>query len=329
MKRILAILVALILLLLIVGWLDPASRLPGLIAGEHFFQGKPTRYWSAQLRSEDPTVCESARQELDEAGAASLPVLVELLQDKSGEEWDAAKVRWMAAETLGHIGVEAQEATPAMLAALTDLDAHVRSVAAGSLPAINAPADTAVPALVDLIQRDPSVTALRALSEYGPSAKPALNNLVQLVGDEQLNSEIRWNAVRTLGKMRDAATEAIPALVAQLQNPIPSIREHAAEALGDIGPAARQTAEALLPLLTDTVPKVRRDAARSLGQIQAPADIAGPPLQRLLADPEPIVRDAARTALTTVAPELLTPPPTDAAAGDRPAVPDGVTVPSN
>jgi HEAT repeat protein len=328
MKRILAILIVLILLLLIVGWLDPASRLSGIIAGERFFQGKPTRYWSEQLRSEDPTVSEGARQRLDEAGAASVPVLVELLQDKSAEEWDAAKVRWLAAEMLGHIGVDAQQATPAVLTALTDMDAHVRSVAARSLPAINAPAEMAVPALVDLIQRDPSVTALRALSEYGPSAEPALTDLVRLVRDEQLNSEIRWNAVRTLGKMRDAATEAIPAIVEQLQNPVPSIREHAAEALGDIGPAAQQTAEALLPLLTDTVPKVRRDAARSLGQIRASANVAGPPLQRLLEDPESIVRDAARTALTTVAPELLTPEAMDVPSSEPSTARDDVLPPS-
>jgi HEAT repeat protein len=170
---------------------------------------------------------------------------------------------------------------------------------------VDAPAEQAVPALTELIQRDPSVRPIRALSDYGPEAKPAVPELIRLAGDRRLNSEIRWNAVRTLGKIGAGAVEAIPTLVEQLENPIPSIREHAAEALGDIGPAARETAESLLPLLSDTVTQVRRDAARSLGQIQAPPELAGEPLKELLTDPEQIVRDAAHKALERIASELL------------------------
>jgi HEAT repeat protein len=295
----------LIFVLLIAGWLDPARRLAGLLGGDSFYRGKPTRYWNQQLRSADPTTSEEARQALDDGGVASVPVLIELLEQKSDEDWDASKVRWMAAEALGHIGVEARSATGPLIVALSDLDLHVRAVAASSLPAVDAPAEQAVPALTELIGRGPSVGPIRALSEYGLEAKPAVPELIRLAGDEQLNSEIRWNAVRTLGKIGAGAVEAIPVLVEQLKNPIPSIREHAAEALGDLGPAARETAESLLPLLSDTVTKVRRDAARSLGQIQAPPELAGEPLKELLTDPEQIVREAAHKALQTVAPELL------------------------
>ena len=295
----------LIFVLLIAGWLDPVQRLSGLLGGDSFYRGKPTRYWSQQLRSDDPNTSEEARQSLDEGGVASVPVLIELLDQSSDEEWGTAKVHWMAAEALGHIGVEARSATGSLIAAMDDVDLHVRAVAASTLPAVDAPAEQAVPALIELIQREPAVMPIDALSEYGPEAKAAVPTLVRLAGEDELNSEIRWNAVRTLGKIGAEAVEAIPALVEQLQNSIPSIREHAAEALGDIGPAAQAEAEALLPLLSDTVTKVRRDAARSLGQIQAPAEVAGEPLKKLLTDPEPIVCEAAQKALETVAPELL------------------------
>ena len=111
MKKLACLVVLLIFVLLIAGWLDPAQRLSGLLGGERFYRGKPTRYWSRQLRSDDPTTSEEARQALDNGGVASVPVLIELLGQKSGEEWGAAKVRWMAAEALGHIGLEARSAT--------------------------------------------------------------------------------------------------------------------------------------------------------------------------------------------------------------------------
>lgn len=305
MKKWIAWTVVLLAVVMIAGWLDRGQRLPGWLAGDSFYRGLPARNWSWRLQSDDSTIVEDARLKLEQGGAASVPVLIELLGQKSAEDWSTAKVRWMAAETLGKIGVEARAAAGPLMAALNDLDVHVRAVAASSLPAVDAPAEPTVPALVAMMQKEPSVEPIRALSQYGPAASEAVAELIRLVGDEQLPSEVRWNAVRTLGKIRDAAAGAIPALVAQLQNSTPSIREHAAEALGDIGLAARDTAPALVPLLADIVPKVRRDAARSLGQIQAPRDVAGPPLQKLLQDPEEIVRSAAQTSLQTIAPDLL------------------------
>jgi hypothetical protein len=47
--------------------------------------------------------------------------------------WEAAKVRWLAAEILGHIGPDAKDAVPALIKALQDDDAHVRAVAATTL----------------------------------------------------------------------------------------------------------------------------------------------------------------------------------------------------
>ncbi len=308
MKKLITLAVLLAAMLLIAGWLDPAHRLAGWADGDSFFQGKPTRYWVQRLQSKDPATSEKARRALHRGASTSVPVLVEMVRYRSDDAWSAVKVRWLAADALGKIGIEAQSATTALVAALDDVDDHVRAVAACSLPAVDAPADQAVPALIRLVERDPSVLPIRALSEYGPEAREAVPELVAVLSDEELNSEIRWNAIRTLGKMHGEAMEAIPALVEQLQNPVPSIREHAAEALGEIGLLAQPTAAALLPLLKDTVPQVRRDAARSLAQIQASAAVAGASLQVLLNDPESIVREAAHTALQTIAPEMLVSP---------------------
>ena len=169
----------------------------------------------------------------------------------------------------------------------------------------------AVPPLVDVLRQDPSVTIARALSEYGPDAQSSIPDLIALLTNEELDTELRWNAARTLGKIREPAVAALDVLVASLDDKEATIREHSAEALGDIGPPAAETVPALIAVLDDPATRVRRDAARSLGQIGPAARPAVESLKKLLKDPEEIVRDAAQTAIKTLAPEeaLDGPPP--------------------
>jgi len=134
------------------------------------------------------------------------------------------------------------------------------------------------------------------LSRYGADAKPALGRLLEIAAAESLDIEVRWNAVRTLGKMREAGADAIPSLLPMLKSPESRLREHAAEALGDIGPPSRSVVDQLFPLLTDPDIKVRRDSVRSIGQIGAGPE-AIPFVEKLVKDPEQIVRDAATKTL--------------------------------
>jgi HEAT repeat protein len=242
--------------------------------------------------------------------------------------WESAEICWTAAELLGQIGPAASDATPTLIAALHDDDPHVRAVAAANLPAIDAPAHQAVPELLAMAKREPTVVVLRALSEYGEAAQDAISALVDILEDRQLPTEVRWNAARTLGKIRAPAVVAVGALVDHLQDEAATIREHSAEALGDIGPPAADAVAALVSVLDDPATRVRRDAARSLGQIGPAAAGSVPPLKKLLKDPEQIVRDAARVALQTLAPDeplpevddeavSQTPPSADAARTDR------------
>jgi HEAT repeat protein len=259
------------------------------------------------LLSDDPVVQAEARERLTAGGAEAVPVLLELLQDQSAGDWQAAEARWQAAELLGQIGPEAESASDALLAALQDPDLHVRLVAATSLPQVNTPADRAVPALQALLRDDVSESVLRALSVYGAEAEPVLDDLVEILADQGQDTELRWNAARTLGKMRDAGAKAIPVIVEHLKDSAPTVREHCAEALGDIGPAAIETVAELVAVLDDPAVRVRRDAVRSLGQMGAPADKVLPAIRPLLNDPEQMVRDAARTAWKAIAPDVPLP----------------------
>ncbi len=218
MRKLWIVVLALPCLAAVGWWLDPTGVLQGWLRSESFWSGRPASYWSQSLRSEDPLEQSEARQQLEHGGADAVAVLTEVLADRGAADWQATEARWNAAEILGRIGPAAQSASPALLEALQDPDLHVRSVAAGSLPLVDTPAEQAVPALLDLLRRDASESAIRALSKYGPDARPALDDLVRLLSDKSLDTELRWNAARALGKMQESGAEAIPVLVLCLQD---------------------------------------------------------------------------------------------------------------
>jgi HEAT repeat protein len=279
------------LLAIVVGVWEPSGRLRGWISGEAFFEGRPSHVWRRSVLLKEPDKREAALAKLREGGPDSVPVLRELLA-KAPE----AEVRWTAAELLGAKQGAARDASSEVLAALADPDAHVRSVAATAVPEVETPADTAVPALIKQLETEATVPVIRALSRYGADAKPALTVLLEIATAENREIEVRWNAIRTLGKMRVAGAEAIPTLLTMLDSPESRIREHAAESLGDIGPPSRSVVERLFPLLSDPDTKVRRDSVRSIGQIGAGPE-AIPLVEKLVKDPEQIVRDAATKTL--------------------------------
>ena len=289
-------------------WLEPGGRLRGRLQGEAFFQGYPVHYWQRQLQSSDPVVIETARAELTAGRRSATEVLRTLLVARSTANWDTSTSRCAAAEILTAIGEEAAEASEDVISALSDSDVYLRRIAAGAVPAVGVPAPQGVPALLDLLQRERSVEVLRALSEYSGEAQPALTELSKVLRDRSLPTEVRWNAARTIGKVRENAVSTVPLLVEHLQDDEATVREHSAEALGDIGPSAAASVPALVAVLTDTATRVRRDAVRSLGQIGPAAQPAVPAVLKLLEDPEPIVQQAARTALQTLAPDQLPKP---------------------
>ena len=296
-------------LLVAVILLEPTQTIVGRLKGEVFFQNRPTTYWSRQLRSGDPAREASCREQLLSGGSASVDVLIELLVDQRGSAWQAAEVRWKAAELLGEIGGSASASQQTLLAALGDSDPHVRSVAATALPLVGTSSAEAVPALTRMLNSDARLAAARSLSAYGPEAQPAMNELIALLSDQQLDSEIRWNAARTLGKLRAAGLDALPVLVAHLHDEAATVREHSAEAIGDLGPGAKSAVEDLVGVLGDPATRVRRDAVRSLGYIGGEARAALSSIKPLFDDPEQIVRDAAVTAWKTIAPDEPLPKP--------------------
>lgn len=277
-------------------WWEPTCSVRGWLVGEPFFAGRSVSYWQRSLVSEDPDGSDRAFRALAEGGRTATDVLCELVQRTTAP----AQVRWNAAEILGKSGEESEKVSGALLRALEDPDLHVRTVAAESVAKVNTDAARAVPALTQLLESDAAVPVIRALSVYREHARPALEKLLVIMQDRSLPSEVRWNAVRTVGKMGAAGVDAVPVLIRLMKDDEPTVREHAAEAVGDIGPPARDAIPALVQTLNDSYFKARRDAVRSLGQVGPEARSAVAAIEPLLADPEALVRDAARNTIETL-----------------------------
>ena len=103
-----------------------------------------------------------------------------------------------------------------------------------------------------------------------------------------------------LGEIGPAAREAVPALVAALQDPVAFVRVWAASSLARLAPSRSESIVVLIAELEDDLAFVRSLAAWHLGRL-GPAfpdiDQAIIPLRRLGGDNDPSVRTEAALAL--------------------------------
>ncbi|MGL4555778.1 MAG: HEAT repeat domain-containing protein, partial [Gemmataceae bacterium] len=139
---------------------------------------------------------------------------------------------------------------------------------------------------------DAVVPALNALMRAGPEARPAVPALVKLIQGEP--SLVQVIAVLALAKV---GPDAVPALRKAMDGKSPRGRELAARALGLIGdPAATPN---LVTALTDGEAAVRRTAVASLRQLNARAAV--PALKKALADKDAEARVEAAWAVWQIA----------------------------
>src|SRR5262249_19842223 len=85
------------------------------------------------------------------------------------------------------------------------------------------------------------------------------------LGLKNTTAEERREAAGALAALK--AKDAVPDLIASLQDKDDAVRAGAAEALWSVGPEAREAVPALVPLLRDKSPAVRLNAAGALGDI--------------------------------------------------------------
>jgi HEAT repeat protein/S1-C subfamily serine protease len=174
-----------------------------------------------------------------------------------------------------------------------------RLAAARRLGNLEAAARPAVPALLTVMETaDPELEASigAALERIGPPEPGAESILVPAIRSK--SPVARGYALRTLAAGPGIPEDAIPQLVAALDDPFAEVRAGAAALLGRVGEKARPTA--LGPLLdraADADPTVRTAAADAVPKLGKPGPQDKPVLLKKLADPDARVRLAAAVAI--------------------------------
>ena len=180
-------------------------------------------------------------------------------------------------------------------------DVKARTEAIHALGAIGADAEPAVPALADILTKDPEPVprfeAAMALGKMRPASRTAVPALAAALTDKDLR--VRMNAVIALAGLATDSRPAVPALTRTLQDKTNetnlnvfsfTIREEAAIALGR---ASAGTPEAVA-VLTETVKSpsspepLKQAAVRALGTIGPEARPAVPVLKSMLQDKGPV-----------------------------------------
>jgi HEAT repeat protein len=162
-----------------------------------------------------------------------------------------------------------EESIPALTAATTDPDPHVRRAAVSALafsqmkPAMES--ITRALADGDWMVREIAAETL-GTNLHGPLSADAL---IDRLNDEFW--QVRLKAVRSLGKMR--IVRAVKAIGACTAHPQANLRKESAAALGEIAdPAA---GEFLAPMAEDADPEVRKNARWAMLRIQSGSIAAG------------------------------------------------------
>jgi HEAT repeat protein len=173
-----------------------------------------------------------------------IPSLIKLLHDPD------YSVRLAAVEALDEFGPAAAPAVPDLIEILSE-DSDLPGSAMTTLLDIGPAAAPAVPALIKVLDDDDygyRGLAAQALGSIGPDAKTALPKLEELLSGDS-NSSVRVSAGEALGNIGNP--EAIPSLIAALDDQDPMTRRYVALALAKFGDQARMAVPALVAKLSD------------------------------------------------------------------------------
>ena len=178
---------------------------------------------------------------------------IAIFQDKNRSLAD----RWRAVEALGYLGPVARSAVPCLVQAVVEPKTGDKEVDQTN--------DTLRP------------IAVQALGRIGPASAAAIPKLFPKTGDGRL-AEGKWqwldsDMARTLGRI---GKPAIPALIRALQSKDPDLRRFAAQALGQMRDEAGEAVPALIAALDD--PALEATVANTFGRIGPAAAPAVPAL---------------------------------------------------
>lgn len=216
------------------------------------------------LADEDEKVRSAAAFALAEFGPAAkaaVPALTQMIVTADG-----ISGCWGAVHALGEIGLDAAPAVPQLILLLRHGGMIAQQIAPEALGKIGPAAQAAVPALVEALRYDKraGAKAAEALGRMGAAAQAAVPALIAALG---YDDRIAVEAVQALGRLGPAVVPHLPTLLQQAQNPAWPQRDRANETLRALGPLAEEAIPSLLAALQDKNDAIRLYAAVSLWNI--------------------------------------------------------------
>ena len=199
------------------------------------------------LGTNDDLVRRFVRRSLWLVGEAAVPGLRKALSDPR------PRVRVAAAIVLGAIGKPAAEAVQDLVVLTKDANAEVRRYAMVALTNLGA-ATAAIPHLSRGLRDEDSKVRQAAAWRLARAGKPGVSALREALKDS--GPTVRALAAGALEEAGEPGEEAIPGLIAALDDPDARVREAAAFALNAFGVRLK----AAIPILTEVL---RRDTRRS------------------------------------------------------------------
>ncbi|MCX7800955.1 MAG: MFS transporter [Fimbriimonadales bacterium] len=233
-----------------------------LAALRHLRRATPKGLSAMRALSRSPSV-EQRERAIEEVGEAQMTLAAEDLIRSLHDP--APRVRRRAAEALGRLGLKS--AIPDLI---HQLDEHPDLVEEETIEALGVlRAREAVPHLVALLHSPRSAlrrAAAKALGRIGHAdAVEPLVRAAQPGSDPDLR-RASLQALRTLGDVR-----AAPAILAALEDPLPSVRIAAAEAAAELGLA--EAAEPLRRSLARYADEASSETAYALGAVGGQEDL--------------------------------------------------------
>ena len=252
------------------------------------------------LKDERDAVRWRAASGLGGIGAPAVGALIGALTD------DDTEARYQAAQALSRMGKAGKPAVPVLTEAIRDRVKRVRFIAAvavvgilkhrgmssealkdllGGPPKLEPEIAAAIPVLIEILKDEASdplmlMRAVRALSWLGPSAKPAVGDLISRALRHR-DTHVQRAAAEALGTIGPVTEDVVPALNKAMKDAKPGVAAAAAEALKRIDRKAA-TVKTLAPargLSTEQRRIIDEAVASAMAKIQADiarrSDLAG------------------------------------------------------
>ncbi|HET7618081.1 MAG TPA: HEAT repeat domain-containing protein [Vicinamibacterales bacterium] len=219
--------------------------------------------WLDDLFSRNPREVTSATEQLEAEGAAAVPIIRKVLQDRS----ETVERRKSALKACAILGPTAAPAVPDAAALLDEPEYTAEAALALSFmgpsaaPSLRAGTRAADPAV-----RRESLRSLGKLRERRAiGSDEVLTALFDGLTDD--DATVRGVAATYLGIIVDDPSRAVAELADALEDEDASVRRSAASALAAYGPQAEPAIPALRKAVRDPDEEVRREAGRTLVRI--------------------------------------------------------------